>query len=77
MSAVFDEVSSKAMALSPLERARLADALVESLDDAPLSEIDEAWIALAESRLNEIRSGVIQTVPAQHVIDDANRFLGQ
>ncbi len=77
MSTVFDEITSKAMTLTPIERARLADALVESLDEAPLTEIDAAWISLAESRLNEIRNGSVKTIPSQQVIDDANRFLGR
>lgn len=77
MSAIFDEISSKAMTLSPIERARLADTLIESLDDAPLSEIDATWISLAETRLDEIRNGTVKTIPAQQVIDNANRFLGR
>ena len=53
MSAVFDELSNKAMTLSPVERARLADLMVESLHDAPLTEIDQAWIRLAQQRVDE------------------------
>ena len=53
MSAVFDELSNKAMTLSPVERARLADLMIESLHDAPLTEIDQAWIRLAQQRVDE------------------------
>ena len=56
MSAVFDELSNKAMTLTPVERARLADLIVESLDDAPLTEIDQAWIQPAQLRAGEITS---------------------
>ena len=53
MSAVFDELNNKAMTLSPVERARLADLMIESLHDAPLTEIDQAWIRLAQQRVDE------------------------
>ena len=59
MSAMFDELSSKAMSLSPLERARLADLMVESLDAAPLTEVDQAWITLAQRRALEVREGIV------------------
>lgn len=77
MSAIFDELSSKAMSLSPLERARLADLMVESLDDAPLTEVDQAWINLAQRRADEIRAGTAKTYSAEEVLSEARRSIGR
>lgn len=75
MSAMFDELSSKALTLSPLERARLADLMVESLDATPLTEVDQAWISLARRRADEIRAGSAQTFAAEEVLDEARRSI--
>jgi len=77
MSAIFDELSSKAMALSTLERARLADLMVESLDAAPLTDVDQAWINLAQRRADEIRAGTAKTYSAEEVLSEARRSIGQ
>ncbi|MCY7306954.1 MAG: addiction module protein [Rhodoferax sp.] len=77
MGAVFDELSSKAMALSPVERARLADLMVESLDQAPLTDIDQAWIQLAQQRAEEVRTGTAKTYDADDVIAEARRSIGR
>ena len=77
MSATFDELSSMAMSLSPIERARLADLMVESLDAAPLTEVDQAWIALAQRRALEVREGTAKTYSADEVLDEARRSVGR
>ena len=75
MSAIFDELSSKAMSLPPLERARLADLMVESLDAALLTEVDQAWINLAQRRADEIRAGTAKTYSAEEVLSEARRSV--
>ena len=77
MSAIFDELSSKAMALSTLERARLADLMVESLDAAPLTDVDQAWIDLAQRRADEIRAGTAKTYSAEEVLSEARLSIGR
>ena len=47
------------------ERARLAEVLIESLDDE--NEIAQAWTAEAERRLEELRSGTVQGVQEEDV----------
>ena len=71
MSAIFDELSNMALSLSPLERARLADLMIESLDAAPLTEVDQAWIDLAQRRAEEIRAGTAETYSAEEVLSEA------
>ena len=71
MSVVFDELSNMALSLSPLERARLTDLMIESLDAAPLTEVDQTWIDLAQRRAEEIRAGTAQTYSAEEVLSEA------
>ena len=75
MSAIFDELSNMALSLSPLERARLADLMIESLDAAPLTDVDQAWIDLAQRRADEIRAGTAQTYSAEEVLSEARRSI--
>ena len=77
MSAKSDELSSKAMSLSPIERARWADLMVESLDAAPLTEVDQAWITLAQRRALEVREGTAKTYSADEVVNQARRSIGR
>ena len=77
MGAVFDELGSKAMALSPVERARLADLMVESLDQAPFTDIDQAWIGLAQQRAKEVRAATAKTYDTDEVIAEARRSIGR
>ena len=50
------------------ERARMAEALLQSLnpqDDATTA----AWLAVANRRRNEVASGQVQTIPAEQVFE--------
>ena len=44
-------------------------------DAQPLTEIDEAWIKLAQQRADEIRAGTAAAFPAEQVIDQMRRSL--
>ena len=44
-------------------------------DVKPLTDIDQTWIALAQRRVDEIRSGTAQTFEAQQVLDVARQML--
>ena len=46
-------------------------------DAQPLTEIDEAWIKLAQQRADEIRAGTAETFPAEQVLDEMRRSLEQ
>ena len=46
-------------------------------DAKPLTEIDKAWIKLAQQRADEIRAGTAETFPAEQVIDEMRRSLEQ
>lgn len=63
-----EDLAKRAMQLTPRQRARLADELVESLDAEALTELDKKWIAEAKQRRNEIRSAYTQAVPGPQAL---------
>lgn len=69
MTAELQAVLAAAMALSTSERAELATILTDSLGEEGSSdaEIEAAWIAEAQRRWEEIRSGRSKTVPLEEV----------
>jgi hypothetical protein len=60
------EIMNEMLSLPVEQRALLADSLLKSLN-APETEIDKEWFALAELRLEEIRSGKIKPVNGEEV----------
>lgn len=77
MAATFEELAEQAMSLPPEERARLADLLVESLDADGLGPHDELWLVEAERRLDDIRSGRVQTIPGDEALRSVRDSLRQ
>lgn len=75
MSVILEKVEIEALNLSREERAFLADRLLSSLGDDALSDVDTAWVAEAEHRYAEYKSGIRQPVPADKVFADADRIL--
>ena len=59
------ELEAEILKLPSHERARLAEVLIESLDEE--DEISRAWADEAERRYEELRSGGVEAVPAEEV----------
>jgi putative addiction module component (TIGR02574 family) len=74
MSDTLKELEKKAKALAAEERAKLAEALLESLRDTPLSEIEAAWDREIEERVAAYDRGEVQTVSAEEVFAEARRL---
>jgi putative addiction module component (TIGR02574 family) len=70
----FKELEAQAKALSPEERARLAETLLESLQETPISEIEAAWDQEIESRVAAYERGEVKTVSAEDVFAEARRL---
>lgn len=70
-----EELAEKAMDLPTESRAQLADLLVESLDAAQLSKIDQAWAAEAKRRRDAVRSGKAKTIPASEALRQVHDTL--
>jgi hypothetical protein len=63
-----EDLAKEAMKMPSEARARLADLLVQSLDDAPLSSIDRAWIEVAKRRRDEARNGKVKPIPGDEAL---------
>ena len=74
MSDVLKELEQQAKALTPEERARLAEVLLESLQDAPMAEIQAAWDREIEERVAACDRGDLQTFSAEDVFAEARRL---
>jgi putative addiction module component (TIGR02574 family) len=65
MPDLIQELSKRANDLSPEDRARLAEELLESLGTGLAAEVDGAWDATLLRRMREVESGAVALVPAE------------
>jgi putative addiction module component (TIGR02574 family) len=68
------DIEEQARALTPDERAKLAEALLESLRDTPIGEIEAAWDREIESRVAAYDRGELETISAEDVFAEARRL---
>ena len=61
------EIRNRAMELPVLEKARLVDELLSSLDQ-PDEEIDALWRKEIEDRIKAYQAGKLQSVPLAEVL---------
>ena len=57
MDTDFSAIAESASRLSATEREKLANKLLESVHNRELTEIDLAWLEVAEARFEKLRSG--------------------
>ena len=74
MSDQLDIVEVQALKLPPEERAQLADRLVDSLFKD--QNIEDAWSAEVERRIEEVESGRAKLIPAADSIARARAAIG-
>jgi len=60
------ELIAETVSLPVEERAMVADSILRSLN-APESDIDRKWAAVAQRRLAELRSGQVKPIPGDQV----------
>ena len=77
MATTVEKLVEEAMTLPSESRARLADLLVESLDAEELGRIDRLWAAEAIQRRDEVRAGVVETVPGQEALRKVRDSFGR
>jgi putative addiction module component (TIGR02574 family) len=61
------KVVNDALSLPPRSRAKLAEKLLESLDDPRQQEIDRLWAEEVEDRIDAYEKGFLKTVPGKEV----------
>ncbi|KNZ34597.1 MAG: addiction module antitoxin RelB [Methylibium sp. NZG] len=66
-----NELAERGKALSPDDRSRLVDLLLESLHEPLASEVDAAWESEIERRLAEYDCGQVRAIDAEEVFAKA------
>jgi len=74
MPDTLEKLQTQARALSPEERAKLADFLLDSLRDAPLAEIEQAWEREIEERVAAFERDDRTIISAESVFAEARRL---
>lgn len=69
------EIEQQARNLPDQERARLALALIQSLEPSDKGDIEEAWRVEAEARWASIERGTAETIAAPEVFAEIRRAL--
>jgi putative addiction module component (TIGR02574 family) len=62
------ELEDEALRLDARSRARLAERLLDSLDDLSEAEIEGLWLDEAERREREWDAGQVEGIPAEQVL---------
>jgi putative addiction module component (TIGR02574 family) len=69
-----DQIHAEALRLPRRDRARLAEALLSSLDED--ADIEAAWAAEIERRMEDVRQGRVQLIDADEVLAELRqRFV--
>ena len=69
------ELESEAMKLPRRQRARLAQRLISSLDQEGDADAERLWLAEAERRLADLKSGKVAGIPAERVLKKVRAAL--
>jgi putative addiction module component (TIGR02574 family) len=77
MAQDYAELERSARLLSPEERARLAEAMTESLRDAIPHDVEAEWAAEIKRRVEAYERGEATLIPAEEVFAKARRITGE
>ena len=67
-----DEIFREAHLLSPEDRIRLADSLMESID-LPDPDVEAAWMKEIQQRVDDLDSGRVKAVPGDEFMAELKR----
>ncbi|HEX3186995.1 MAG TPA: addiction module protein [Pyrinomonadaceae bacterium] len=68
MATTVEQLAKQAMSLPSESRARLADLLVESLEDDDLGQTEQLWLKEAKRRRDEVRTGSVGTISGDEAL---------
>jgi putative addiction module component (TIGR02574 family) len=77
MSATVEQLEAEALMLTEGQRAELAERLVESLASPRNLAAQDAWLALAKRRRDELRSGQVAGIPGDAGSALVRRLVGR
>jgi hypothetical protein len=72
MTISVDDLAAKAMSLSGEARAKLAERLIESLDQESIRDI---WLIEAKRRRDEVRSGRVDPIPGIEAMESVRELI--
>ena len=75
MSALFDELEKRARMLTQEEKATLARILIDDLDPAADSQVEQLWIAEAQRRYDAYLHGELESLAGDEVMSRARSRL--
>ncbi|MEO3677896.1 addiction module protein [Rheinheimera sp. FR7-31] len=67
MTTLFEQVLASSKSLTADERARLAHALIASLDQQQDDDAEQQWLAVTEQRVGEIEGGYVAVASWQDI----------
>lgn len=74
MSTLVEELSRKALSLSPGERVQLAEELLATVQEVD-AEVEAAWDEEIKRRISEINNGAANLVPAEQVFAELRSLI--
>ena len=77
MSLTIEQIAEEALSLPSEARALLADRLVESLDPLEDGYIRQLWAAEARARRDNVRTGLVKTIPGLEALDHVRKSVAR
>jgi putative addiction module component (TIGR02574 family) len=75
MAQTLETLEAEVLRLSDRDRAKLAKALLLSLEASAEVDTEEEWAMEAERRYDELKQGVVQGIPSEDVFREARSRL--
>lgn len=75
MSLTVEQIAEEALSLPSEARALLADRFVESLDPLEDGYIRQLWVAEARARRDNVRTGLVKTIPGLEALDHVRKSV--
>ena len=76
MNKAINKLEKELYKLPPIERESLAERLIQSLDNTPLTEVEIAWVKEAEKRFSEYISGKRKGLDAFSALKQKRQEMG-
>lgn len=77
MSMTLRVLEKEVLELPPRSRLRLAERIIESIDDFADPSLEAEWNVEIERRAKDIKSGAEKGIPAAQVMNEARRVLDE
>ena len=75
MSLTIEQIAEEALSLPSEARALLADRFMESLDPLEDGYIRQLWAADARARHDDVRNGLVKTIPGREALDRVRKSV--